>query len=206
MNWFQSEPSGCAAGQMFPAALNAVDVTVGQAALAQERAVHVLDGEVKPAQIAGVLIGERAFVRGIDHAELNPMTVGRGHAGQLKCAKGKRFVQPRDAGVNRQVGRGESGVEIEAVPGVRVAAAVLIARGEFMGAVELEAPLVLAGNVAAALAAIVKLDVIVDPSVVNQRPVKQPAVRTAVPLAARGVLGAGQQMIGRHRAQKFCGE
>ena len=111
---------GGMAREVFSTALGGVDVAVGESLLFQPVAVHVLNGEVESAHVAC----EGIFGIGLDgvgdDAPLNPVGVGSGCSGELVGAEGECFIEAADPAVDGEVGGGQAGVQVEAVPPLAV--------------------------------------------------------------------------------------
>lgn len=178
---------------MFGAAIDAVDVAIGQIVFAEEIAVLILDHEVEAPEIGVELIGG-AFRRRIYDAEMDPERVGAGNASELVGAIGEGFIHAGHAAIDLGPGAG-AGVEIEAVPLELVRLVPEIFSGERFGGIELEAPFVFAGDVGASLAAVVESDVVVDVAVVDERTEKGAAIGIGIPLAVADVGAVGDEVI-----------
>src|SRR5262245_865406 len=87
-----------------------------------------------------------------------------------------------------------------------VETAMEVARGELVRPIELEAPLVLPVDVGAAGATIVKLDMVINAPVVNERPLERPPIGRSVPLTPGHILRPRQKLIHRYRVKELCGK
>ena len=96
---------GCGtSGEMFPAALRGVDISIGQLQFLEPISVEVLDGEVEALKISGELIFWVGLRGRGDDAPLDPVRVGGGHSGQLIRTEGEGFVESSDAAMDGEVG------------------------------------------------------------------------------------------------------
>ncbi len=129
------------------------------------------------------------------------MRIGARHAGKLVDAERDRLIHSGHAAINLSP-RARAGIQVESSPRVPISPAPEIARLKFLGPIKSETPLVFSRQVGAGLTAIVKLDVVINASVVNQRSEKRLSIRSGVPLAPLDIAGACDQMIYRQAGEK----
>src|SRR5947199_472050 len=133
---------------------------------------------------------------------MDPVRIGARHAGKLVDAERDRLIHSGHAAINLSP-RARAGVQVESSPRVPVSPAPEIARLKFLGPIEPETPLVFSRQVGAGLTAIVKLDVVINASVVNQRSEKRLSIRSGVPLASLDVASSCDEMIHRQCREKL---
>lgn len=190
------------AREMFSSALGGVDISVGESLLFEPVAVHVLNGEVEPTNVAHKGIFGIRFDGVGDDAPLNPVGVGGGGSRELVGTEGERFVESADSAVDGEVGGGQARVQVEAVPRFAVGGTVVAFCGEGLMAAEFEAPLVFSGDVGASLASVVESDVVVDDTVNHECSEKAFAVVGAVPLTFGYVVTVREEVVRRERGEK----
>ena len=192
-------------GEMLLPGLGAVGVAVGEAAFSQKRAVGVLHHHVEAPEVAVVLALGAGLVRAADDAPVDPVGVGAGHAREVIRAEGNGLVHAGHAAIDLHP-RAGAAAQVQVVPRPDVRLAPVVLRGELMRAREVNAPLGLAADVGAGLAAILELHVVEDLAIADEG-AKEPAlVVAAVPLAALHVVVPREEVIDRERGEKGGGE
>ena len=156
-----------------------VHVSVGQTVLFEESPVHLLDGHVKPPEVAVILCspaGQRGmggvqkavFIALVNDSKMKPVRLWCGRAHHIEQFEGDGLEHSLFAAmliVSLLNARGE----VELVPGGLVFSAVIVLRLEEVAAVKIELPHVFAHGVPPGSAAGAVADMIVDVAVINQR-------------------------------------
>ena len=131
------------------ASLDLVNVAIRQAAFIEKPAVSVLDVQVQTPQISVVLRVARAGRRLlgiINHAKMHKVRRRRQAASQTVQLEADRLLHAGHAPVDRHPRRGAA-VEIDRLFRLRVPPAVIVSRLQTACPVEIQSPLVLAGNI-----------------------------------------------------------
>ena len=129
---------------------------------------------------------------------------GTGHAGEVIRAERNGLVHARHAAIDLHP-RAGAAAQVQVVPRVDVGLAPVVLRRELVGAREVNAPLGLAADVGAGLAAVLKLHVVEDLAVADERAEEPALVVAAVPLAVLDVIVPREEVIDRERGQEVSG-
>ena len=190
---------------LVPAAFHLVGIAVGQPVFVEESPVGILDRQVKPPQVAFILIGRTGFDRCVNNPKLKGVGFWRGHTGHVIQRKCRRLVDSGHAAMGRHPGHG-AGPHVHDSPAAVVLLAVIVPGLEVMATREEELPLILARHVGRPFAADFVFYVVIHYPIVNQSAAEARVLIAAVILAVDHIRFACDEMICRQKPHHFATE